>query len=213
MMGRVTAMGSVFLRLRMGMIAWLQHWVRHELLETADEKAKTEAALSASIVVQLEQKGEIWLIGRGQSMLFSFWPGNRVCLRSTDGTERIGTVVAFANGGKIVAHRIVAYTDAGRWITKGDSLESEDAPVGISDILGVVSQVRWRGWTWPTPPDPALARLSRTLGQRFDLACRRVPQVVRFMARGVYVLIMLVLFPFRKRLMIATGSPADSNGS
>jgi hypothetical protein len=52
--------------------------------------------------------------------------------------RRLGEIVLFDNGDRLVAHRLVARTEFGQLLTKGDGSIRADQPIGPNQVLGVV---------------------------------------------------------------------------
>jgi hypothetical protein len=87
---------------------------------------------------------------RGTSMLPALWPFETIVVRAIDpGGARVGDVVLLARGGELVVHRIVAAAGDETWITRGDAMPANDAPVAASALLGVVTSVHRRGHARP----------------------------------------------------------------
>jgi len=87
---------------------------------------------------------------RGTSMLPSLWPFETIVVRAIDAAgARVGDVVLFERGGELIVHRIAAAAGDGTWVTRGDSLPADDAPVTASALLGVVTSVHRFGVARP----------------------------------------------------------------
>lgn len=54
---------------------------------------------------------------------------------------KVDDVVSFVLDGKIITHRIIDIDEEGRYITKGDANNTEDAPVTSEQIVGKVIKV------------------------------------------------------------------------
>ena len=81
----------------------------------------------------------------GSSMLPSIWPHDTLFIRTTgDSPPSIGEIVLYARAGRLIAHRVYRrIDDAGgvRFETRGDALPASDAPVILSEILGIVTAI------------------------------------------------------------------------
>jgi signal peptidase I len=97
----------------------------------------------------------------GTSMLPFIWPGDILEIEHCDAAEiGIGDVIRFMQAGRFVIHRVVAiHNDCGKisWITRGDALTHEDAPVASRLFVGRVCTIRRNNRSF-TPP----FRLSQT---------------------------------------------------
>lgn len=111
----------------------------------------------------LRSFGRLRLRTTGASMLPAVWPGDVLSVRSHGAMEALpGDIVLFARGGRLVAHRVVERAlcdDKIQWVTRGDSVAGNDAPVSSDELLGRVT---------------AIERGSRRLTPRQSLACRLI---------------------------------------
>ena len=102
---------------------------------------------------------------RGTSMLPTLWPFETIIVRAIEPAgARIGDVVLLERGGELVVHRIVAAGRDATWVTRGDALPANDAPIAASALLGVVIGVQRLGRARPmadrlTAAEQALAWL------------------------------------------------------
>jgi len=107
---------------------------------TARETLGCELAAEA-----LRSWGRLRLRATGASMLPAVWPGDvlSVCARSA--TQALpGDIVLFGRAGRLVAHRVVERSlcqDRIQWVTRGDSVEGNDAPVSSHELLGRVTAI------------------------------------------------------------------------
>jgi signal peptidase I len=89
----------------------------------------------------------------GGSMFPTFRAGEAITVAPmTPGGVRLGDIVLFASRWGVTAHRVVRVTRGREGcviITRGDALETFDAPVDASAVLGRVVAVERRGSTVP----------------------------------------------------------------
>jgi signal peptidase I len=87
--------------------------------------------------------GEVRLKVTGSSMVPAIWPGDVIVVHSLDKMDlQVGQVILYRREGRLVAHRITR-VHGDLLITRGDTLQYEDPPVRVSDIVGpVVSLIR-----------------------------------------------------------------------
>lgn len=118
--------------------------------------------LAERVIVDCLREGRParWTV-RGSSMWPAVRDGATVEVTPVDPRGlRPGELVAFARGGAVVVHRVVAVEGAGLRC-RGDALARGDAPVPWSDVLGraaVLAQPALR-WRWPRARElPALLR-------------------------------------------------------
>src|SRR5438034_11439169 len=149
---------------------------------TADLRAAAHRELFAEAARKF---GEIRFKATGDSMLPSVWPGDLLTVRRQSFSEfRRGQIVLYErvdNGGEniqLVAHRVVD-CGGGQFITRGDSLARNDAPVHEDQILGRVVSVS-RG-ARPIGLDFTRSRrLAAWVLRRSDLAGRGCLRFTRF---------------------------------
>lgn len=73
-------------------------------------------------------------------MLPAVWPGDILSVRSRDAAKALpGDIVLFGREGRLVAHRVVERSlrqNRIQWVTRGDTVEGNDAPVSSHQLLG-----------------------------------------------------------------------------
>jgi hypothetical protein len=78
-------------------------------------------------------------------MLPAVWPGDILSVRSHDPVDALpGDIVLIGREGRLVAHRVVERSlcqDRIQWVTRGDSVAGNDAPVSSHDLLGRVTAI------------------------------------------------------------------------
>ena len=118
----------------------------------------------------LTSGGTIRLQALGTSMLPSIWPGDVLSIEPKSGEEIVpGDIVLVARDGRFFIHRLIEKRSS-TWITRGDSLPQDDAPVAPLQVLGKVSLIHRR--TGDIVPKPRLSPFGRTLAwmlSRWDL--------------------------------------------
>ena len=88
----------------------------------------------------LEQQGSLQLKASGYSMFPLFIPGDIITLNNIIQPLKVGDIIAFKSKNRWIAHRIVSIDEQQQQlITQGDSCAKEDAPIVITDVIGVVS--------------------------------------------------------------------------
>jgi hypothetical protein len=101
----------------------------------------------------------------GTSMLPSIWPGDVLSIEPKSGEEILpGDIVLVARDGRFFVHRLIKKSSSA-WITRGDSLPQDDAPVPQFQVLGKVCLIHRR--TGDIVPKPRLSPFGRTLAQVF----------------------------------------------
>lgn len=119
--------------------------------------------------------GKLSLRVTGASMLPAIWPGDVLSVCSYNATEALpGDIVLFAREGKLVAHRVVkriVHQDKIQWVTRGDSVGGNDAPVSSHELLGRVTAIE-RGTCRFTPQRSVACRLTSRILSRSALATR-----------------------------------------
>jgi signal peptidase len=82
----------------------------------------------------------------GTSMLPVLWPGDILLVHRHNPTEvNPGDVVVFRHGRRLVTHRVVHRTPCQKpiqWVTRGDRLKYDDAPVSSHELLGRVVSIQ-----------------------------------------------------------------------
>ena len=124
--------------------------------------------------------GRLRLRVTGASMLPAVWPGDILSVRSHDVVEALpGDIVLFAREGRLVAHRVVERTlceDRIQWVTRGDSVGGNDAPVSSHQLLGRVTAIE-RGSRQITPHQSVASRLASWILCRSELATQALLRV------------------------------------
>jgi hypothetical protein len=94
------------------------------------------------IVDALREGHAVTIRAYGCSMAPAIWPGDLLTVRPVgEESPAIGQVALTLSGGVLRAHRVVAQREqngATEFVTKGDALDTRDAVVGRSQILGAV---------------------------------------------------------------------------
>src|SRR5271157_2813723 len=123
----------------------------------------------------LRSFGRLRLRTSGASMLPAVWPGDVLYVRRHDMAEAlVGDIVLFGREGRLVAHRVVERTlcqDRIHWVTRGDSVGGNDAPVSSHELLGRVTAIE-RGSRRLTPHQSVASRLISWILCRSGLATR-----------------------------------------
>ena len=89
--------------------------------------------------------GRLRLAVVGSSMLPAIRPRDLLLVRRCGiQSTRVGDVVLFTRDSRLFAHRVIA-SDGSRLVTRGDALDSPDAPIGSAELLGRVERVVRRG--------------------------------------------------------------------
>src|SRR6202451_4853522 len=93
----------------------------------------------------LRSGGSIRMQALGTSMLPSIWPGDVLRIENKVGEEAVpGDIVLVARDRRFFIHRLIEKHNS-QWITRGDSLPQNDAPVAEGQVLGKVSAIHRRG--------------------------------------------------------------------
>jgi hypothetical protein len=109
----------------------------------------------------LSQGGTIRLQALGNSMLPSIWPGDVLSIESKSGKEIVpGDIVLVARDGRFFIHRLIERHNS-IWITRGDSLLQDDAPVAQLQVLGKVALIHRK--SGEIVPKPRVSRFGSTL--------------------------------------------------
>ena len=124
----------------------------------------------------LHSFGTLRLRITGTSMLPIVWPGDILTVSTHDAAKALpGDIVLFHRGDKLVAHRVIERTigpNGIRWVTRGDAVGDNDAPVSSEELLGRVTAVE-RGSRRPSlHPSLASRFISWTL--RSSDFCKRL---------------------------------------
>lgn len=116
------------------------------------------AASTATAEVKLALAAELVASGRplclralGTSMLPTIWPGDLLLVNHCEPDQiTTGDIIRFMQAGRFVIHRVIdIYHAEGKtsWVTRGDSVTREDAPVEANQLLGRVSAICRNGRT------------------------------------------------------------------
>ena len=128
----------------------------------------------------LRSFGSLRLRATGASMLPAVWPGDILSVRSHGAAEALpGDIVLFGREGRLVAHRVVERTlcqDGIHWVTRGDSVGGNDAPVSSHEMLGRVTAIE-RGSQRLNPHQSLASRLASWILCRSDFCTRLVLRV------------------------------------
>jgi signal peptidase I len=96
----------------------------------------------------LRSAGTLRLRITGTSMVPIVWPGDILTVRSRDAAKALpGDIILFHRAGKLVAHRVVERTvqqNEIQWVTRGDSVVDNDAPISGDELLGRVTDIERR---------------------------------------------------------------------
>jgi hypothetical protein len=85
-----------------------------------------------------EDRKSAWVKAQGNSMRPLIAPGARLLVDFGAAPARVGEIILFQQGDRVVAHRLVAWPSGGPPIAKGDFEPYCDGPVAFDTILGVV---------------------------------------------------------------------------
>jgi len=100
-------------------------------------------AAHAALDIYRAQGKLAWVRAQGSSMRPSIAPGAQLLVDFGAAPEQPGAIVLFRQGQRVVAHRVVArQAERGALIAKGDFEAFCDAPIELSDLLGVVRAQR-----------------------------------------------------------------------
>jgi len=140
-------------------------------------------ALAAEV---LRSGGAIRLQALGTSMLPSIWPGDILSVENQPEDQIVpDDIVLVARDHRFFIHRLVEQHDS-YWITRGDSLPQNDAPVASSQVLGKVSAIhRKAGDVIPSRRLPRSARLLAWTLSRSDAFRRLVLRIHSIRQHGV----------------------------
>jgi len=71
-------------------------------------------------------------------MLPSIWPGDRLIVQRKPSKQiQPGQIILYKRNGGVVAHRVIARR-GNEFVTRGDCMDHDDAPVHASEIVGEV---------------------------------------------------------------------------
>ncbi len=88
----------------------------------------------------------------GESMRPTLPPGCVITIRPLQ-TPRLGDIVVFLRGDRLLAHRLV-HRRGGAWVCQGDARRTSDGPIARERIIGRVVEARLGErviWTGPEP--------------------------------------------------------------
>jgi hypothetical protein len=135
----------------------------------AEDRENPKLGLAAEM---LRCHGAVQLKAWGTSMLPSLWPGDLLTIQRAAYDEVVsGDIVLVMRDNRFFVHRLVErrrVQDCLSWITRGDAMPGNDAPVGASDLLGRVAGVRRGNRSFV--PSRRVSRLHSTLA--WMLLCR-----------------------------------------
>ncbi len=126
----------------------------------------------------LRLAGRVRLRVLGTSMLPSIWPGDVIEVVAVDpqGVRR-GDVLLLERNARFVCHRLVRVSGDGthcQFYTRGDFLESEDAPFEVDQLIGRVDSLAGSAWATRIPAG-LLRAVSRIFPRSVSwlVVCRR----------------------------------------
>jgi hypothetical protein len=109
----------------------------------------------------LRSSGAIRLQALGTSMLPSVWPGDILSIENQPVDQIFpGDIVLVARDRRFFVHRLIEKRNS-QWITRGDSLPQNDAPVADAQVLGKVFAIHRKSRV--ISPTPRVSVLIRTL--------------------------------------------------
>jgi signal peptidase I len=126
------------------------------------DSATTWERLGCELAAEvLRSSGTLRLQTMGASMLPAVWPGDILTVCSHDASQALpGDIVLFSREGKLVAHRVVERTGSSngiRWVTRGDRVADNDAPVSTHELLGRVTTIERGSRRFTPSPHRSLA--------------------------------------------------------
>jgi hypothetical protein len=102
--------------------------------DTTEMREAHKLDLAAEV---LRSGGAIRLQALGTSMLPSIWPGDILSIESKLEEVAPGDIVLVARDRRFFIHRLIEQRHS-HWITRGDALPQNDAPITKSQVLGKV---------------------------------------------------------------------------
>jgi signal peptidase I len=134
----------------------------------------------------LRSSGTLRLSAFGNSMLPTFWPGDRLTIRQRSIEQVLpGDVVLFAREGRFFIHRVLQKLELDsnpQLLTRGDAMPDADAPVSTQELLGkIVSIETHRGRQLSVP---RCSRARRWIGLAVAYSPRLRSLALRWHARG-----------------------------
>jgi len=134
----------------------------------------------------IRSSGILRLRAAGASMLPAVWPGDVLLVSGRNATDaRPGEIVLFKRARRLVAHRVVKNiesTTGRQWVTRGDSVEGNDAPVTRNELLGRITLIE-RGSRQIIPNQSTLSRVASWILSRSDFATKVVLKVAIWVRR------------------------------
>jgi hypothetical protein len=117
----------------------------------------------------LRAGGAIRVQALGTSMLPSIWPGDVLGIEDRTDEEIVpGDILLVARDRRFFIHRLIEKCGS-QWITRGDSLPQNDAPVAGSQVLGKVCAIHRRtGVVVPSPRVSLFVRMLAWMLCRWD---------------------------------------------
>lgn len=164
-----------------------------------NEISARELILNEYFSAKVRGEGKLWMRGDGYSMLPLFGRSAKLLLRPCRQSPSIGQVIVVPRSNRLVAHRVVDHdSQAGKWITKGDSLFWFDYPVDLDEIIGRVDLVYFLGRRKHNIDDYRIAEYSRRLGHWFEGHCQAWPGFAKHLLYLLaYSLVLFALFVTR----------------
>jgi len=105
------------------------------------QEAREDAKLDL-VAELLRCSGAVRLKAWGASMLPSLWPGDLLTIQTVAHDDVVpGEIVLVMRDNRFLVHRLVEkqrVQDCVSWITRGDAMPHDDAPVAASELLGRV---------------------------------------------------------------------------
>jgi signal peptidase I len=141
---------------------------------------ETSAACKLELAADLLRAGgEIRLQALGTSMLPAIRPGDLLTIEGKSvGQFVCGDIVLVARDNRFFIHRLIEQSNS-RWLTRGDSLPQNDAPVASSQVLGKVSVIhRPTGDVIPSRRRSRPARLLAWMLSRSDVFRRFILRIL-----------------------------------
>jgi signal peptidase I len=134
----------------------------------------------------LRSSGTLRLSAFGNSMLPTFWPGDRLTIRQRSIEQVLpGDVVLFTREGRFFIHRVLRKIELDshlQLLTRGDAMPDADAPVVTEELLGkIVSIETQRGRQLPVP---RCSGARRWMGLALAYSARLRSLALRWRARG-----------------------------
>ena len=134
-----------------------------------------------------EQGRQAWINAQGNSMRPLIAPGARLLVEFGAAPERVGDIIVFSQGQRLVAHRIVARSKGGAPVAKGDFEPYADGPIDPNDIFGVVRALADGSGTeasaacdgWPARSIAGISRLIGRAAARSRRAASILPDPLR----------------------------------